>query len=217
MVTAEEIAQIALFASLDRAHCERLSRIAADISLAPGEVRRRPGTANARCSRCSRARLEPSNTSTELRVPSASSGTRATSSGEVPDRPRHRLPGRLPRRPPLSPAACPGRSGWSEPDARQRPERPSRRSMLRNPPRQAEQQRGVPVVSRAIEKITSHAPGLQLPHLPTAATSDRRSGRPLAGCDRLVARVRFRCAEASTRPGEAPALRGFRDARHSLG
>ena len=37
MVTAEEIAQIALFASLDRAHCERLSRIAADISLAPGE------------------------------------------------------------------------------------------------------------------------------------------------------------------------------------
>jgi thioredoxin reductase (NADPH) len=37
MVTAEEIAQIALFASLDPADCERLSRIAADISLAPGE------------------------------------------------------------------------------------------------------------------------------------------------------------------------------------
>src|SRR6476659_11079606 len=37
MVTAEEIAQIALFASLDPEQCERLSRIAADISLAPGE------------------------------------------------------------------------------------------------------------------------------------------------------------------------------------
>src|SRR3954465_7416505 len=37
MVTAEEIAQIPLCASLDPAQCERLSRIAADISLAPGE------------------------------------------------------------------------------------------------------------------------------------------------------------------------------------
>src|ERR1051325_7272295 len=37
MVTAEEIAQIALFASLDPAHREQLSRVAADISLAPGE------------------------------------------------------------------------------------------------------------------------------------------------------------------------------------
>src|SRR4051794_5070894 len=37
MVTAEEIAQVPLFASLDPAQCERLSRIAADISLAPGE------------------------------------------------------------------------------------------------------------------------------------------------------------------------------------
>ena len=37
MVTAEEIEQIALFASLDAAQRERLSRVAADISLAPGE------------------------------------------------------------------------------------------------------------------------------------------------------------------------------------
>ena len=37
MVTAEEIAQIALFAALDAAQCERLSRVAADINLAPGE------------------------------------------------------------------------------------------------------------------------------------------------------------------------------------
>src|SRR4051812_48425462 len=37
MVTAEEIAQVPLFASLDPAQCERLSRVAADIELAPGE------------------------------------------------------------------------------------------------------------------------------------------------------------------------------------
>src|SRR4051795_11315850 len=37
MVTAEEIGQVPLFASLDPAQCERLSRIAADIELAPGE------------------------------------------------------------------------------------------------------------------------------------------------------------------------------------
>ena len=37
MVTAEEIAQVALFAVLDAAQRERLSRVAADINLAPGE------------------------------------------------------------------------------------------------------------------------------------------------------------------------------------
>src|SRR3954471_22058383 len=37
VVTAEEVAQVALFAALDGAQRERLSRIAADISLAPGE------------------------------------------------------------------------------------------------------------------------------------------------------------------------------------
>ena len=37
MVTAEEVAQVALFAGLDYAERERLSRVAADIELAPGE------------------------------------------------------------------------------------------------------------------------------------------------------------------------------------
>ena len=37
MVTAEEVAQVALFAALDGAQRERLSRVAADIDLAPGE------------------------------------------------------------------------------------------------------------------------------------------------------------------------------------
>ena len=37
VVTAEEIAQVALFAALDAAQRERLSRVAADIELAPGE------------------------------------------------------------------------------------------------------------------------------------------------------------------------------------
>ena len=37
MVTTEEIARIKLFAGLDEAQRERLSRAAADISLAPGE------------------------------------------------------------------------------------------------------------------------------------------------------------------------------------
>ena len=37
MVTAEEVAQVALFAALDGAQRERLSRVAADIELAPGE------------------------------------------------------------------------------------------------------------------------------------------------------------------------------------
>ena len=37
MVTAEEIAAVEVFATLDPAGCERLSRVAADISLAPGE------------------------------------------------------------------------------------------------------------------------------------------------------------------------------------
>ena len=37
MVTAEEIARIAVFAELDPAACERLSRVAADITLLPGE------------------------------------------------------------------------------------------------------------------------------------------------------------------------------------
>ena len=77
MVTAEEIAQIALFASLDRAHCERLSRIAADISLAPGEYAADQGSERALFAVLS-GKIEPSNTSTELRVPSAS-GIRATS------------------------------------------------------------------------------------------------------------------------------------------
>jgi thioredoxin reductase (NADPH) len=37
MVTAEEIAGVSIFASLDAAELERLSRVAADISLSPGE------------------------------------------------------------------------------------------------------------------------------------------------------------------------------------
>ena len=37
MVTADEVAQVALFAALDDAQRERLSRVAADIKLAPGE------------------------------------------------------------------------------------------------------------------------------------------------------------------------------------
>src|SRR3954471_7359021 len=37
VVTAEEVAQVALFAALDGAQRERLSRVAADINLAPGE------------------------------------------------------------------------------------------------------------------------------------------------------------------------------------
>ena len=37
MVTAEEIAAVEVFATLDPAGCERLSRVAADISLAAGE------------------------------------------------------------------------------------------------------------------------------------------------------------------------------------
>jgi thioredoxin reductase (NADPH) len=37
MVTAEEIGRVAVFAGLDPAHCDRLCRAAADISLAPGE------------------------------------------------------------------------------------------------------------------------------------------------------------------------------------
>ena len=37
VVTAEEVAQVALFAALDGAQRERLSRVAADIELAPGE------------------------------------------------------------------------------------------------------------------------------------------------------------------------------------
>ena len=37
MVTAEEIGRIAVFADLEPADCERLCRVAADISLAPGE------------------------------------------------------------------------------------------------------------------------------------------------------------------------------------
>jgi thioredoxin reductase (NADPH) len=37
VVTAEEIGQVALFAALDPAQCEQLSRVAADISLAAGE------------------------------------------------------------------------------------------------------------------------------------------------------------------------------------
>ena len=37
VVTADEVAQVALFATLDGAQRERLSRVAADIELAPGE------------------------------------------------------------------------------------------------------------------------------------------------------------------------------------
>src|SRR5213594_1365086 len=37
MVTADEIREVAVFAGLDTVACERLSRVAADISLMPGE------------------------------------------------------------------------------------------------------------------------------------------------------------------------------------
>ncbi|MCZ7587430.1 MAG: hypothetical protein M5U27_00920 [Gaiella sp.] len=43
MVTAAEIAGITIFAELDAADRERLSRAAADITLAPGEYAANPG------------------------------------------------------------------------------------------------------------------------------------------------------------------------------
>jgi len=47
MVTADEIAQVPIFAALDLAQRERLSRVAADIRLLPGEYAAHPGDARA--------------------------------------------------------------------------------------------------------------------------------------------------------------------------
>ena len=47
MVTAEEIAGIAIFATLDAAEHERLCRVAADISLQPGEYAAHQGAERA--------------------------------------------------------------------------------------------------------------------------------------------------------------------------
>ena len=47
MVTAEEIAGVALFASLDTAQCERLSRVVADVSLVVGEYAAHEGAERA--------------------------------------------------------------------------------------------------------------------------------------------------------------------------
>ena len=37
MVTADEIGRVTIFAALEPADCDRLARVAADISLMPGE------------------------------------------------------------------------------------------------------------------------------------------------------------------------------------
>ena len=37
MVTADEIVRVAVFADLEPADCDRISRVAADITLVPGE------------------------------------------------------------------------------------------------------------------------------------------------------------------------------------
>jgi hypothetical protein len=129
MVTAEEIAQIALFASLDPAHCERLSRIAADISLAPGEYAADQGSERALFALLS-GKIEPVQHVDGI---ARAVGIRHPGDifGEVPIVLGTVFPVGF-RAAESSPAACPGRSGWSEPDVRQRPERPSRRSMLRS-------------------------------------------------------------------------------------
>ena len=53
MVTPDELGQVPLFAELDAAQRERLSRLAADISLVAGEYAA-PRAASRRCSPCSR-------------------------------------------------------------------------------------------------------------------------------------------------------------------
>ena len=47
MVTAEEIGRIAVFADLEAAERDRLSRVVADITLAPGEFAVHEGDARA--------------------------------------------------------------------------------------------------------------------------------------------------------------------------
>ena len=216
MVTAEEIAQIALFASLDRAHCERLSRIAADISLAPGEYAA-DQAANARCSRCSRAR-----SSRPTRRRNCACRRHPASGRHLwrgPDRPRHRLPGWLPRR-----RVVAGGVSRQKRLVGARREAEAREALAQinapKPPRQAEQQRGVPVVSRAIEKITSHAPGLTAsasthgghvrPPIGMAACGMRPTRRASPAS---VARSASRCPRRGTRFARVPG----RSARTRLG
>ena len=96
MVTAEEIAGVALFAALDAAQRERLSRVAADISLAAGEYAAHEGGERALFA-VLEGRIEPTRLVDGIeRVV----GERHPGDifGEVPIVARHGVPGRVPRR-----------------------------------------------------------------------------------------------------------------------
>ena len=96
MVTAEEIRAVKVFECLDEVACERLARVAADINLVPGEFAAEEGAERALFAVLD-GRIEATRIVDGIdRI----LGERLPGDvfGEVPIMPRHRLPGRIPRR-----------------------------------------------------------------------------------------------------------------------